>query len=402
MRDVVGRRAGRTALGAGLGAALIVAIALLCSAGAAGASAPAAAAPAGATSAHLGLIVPASGSVVVVRRSAGQDSLWSVDPVTATPTQLVNLPFRPTRVEQSPGGRRLAYLPSTAGPKVYVYDTRTGTLVRRSLAARGVKVVDSLTWLSSTKLLVAGKSTRGVAFYPFADRLYVLNAVTGASARYRALSGTEPSVAPAAGRLVYVHFSEGGRVASGSSARWITERLYRIKLAAGAKPHLLASVKYADDVGIRLFHDPRLSPSGAYVITSTTGSDISVNYRVRSAATGKVRRTVSTELLGNDVTAWSNQGDRVALWSMPLADNTNTTQLLVYNPAGNVLRGSAKLSKVVVTGLAWSSNGDVLACSVRGFTSPDDAAELWTIAPASLSSSVPTDLGAGSMPVFVP
>jgi hypothetical protein len=285
---------------------------------------------------------------------------------------------------------------------VYVYDTRTGTLVRRSLAARGVKVVDSLTWLSSTKLLVAGRSTKGDAFYPVADRLYVLNALTGVSARYRGLSGTEPSVAPAAGRLVYVRFSQGGRMTNWMSAHWITERLYRVKLAAGARPHLLASATYADDMGIHLFHDPRLSPSGAYVITSTTGSDISVNYRVRSAATGKVRRTVSTELLGNDVTAWSNQGDRVALWSMPLADNTNTTQLLVYNPAGNVLRGSAKLSKVVVTGLAWSSNDALLAYSLRGFISPDDAAELWTIDPASLSSSVPTDLGAGSMPVFVP
>ena len=400
MHSLASPRAGRTVLGAVLGAALTVAIALLFSAaaGAGGASAAAASA----TTANHGVTIPAPGSIVVVRRSAGHDSLWSVDPVTKTATKLAALPYRPARVEQSPGGRRLAYLSTAAGPKVYVYDTHTGTGHTWSLAARGVKVVDSLAWLSSTKLLVAGKSTHGFAFYPFADHLYVLNAATGASKRYGRLAGTEPSVAPAAALLVYVHFSEGGFVASGSPARWITERLYRLKLVAGAKPHLIGSVKYSSDFGMRRFHDPRLSLDGKYLITSTSGSDISVSYMVRSAATGKAIKTVSTELLGSDVTAWSNLSDRVAFWSMPLADNTNTTQLLVYKPAGNVLSHSAKLSKVAVTGFAWSANDALLAYSLRGFNSLDDVAELWTIDPTTLSSSTPTDLGAGSMPVFVP
>jgi hypothetical protein len=402
MRSLIGSRFGRAVLGVGLGAALAVAVVVLGAAGVAGASgAPAGAAVASVSAANSGAI-PAPGSIVVVRRSAGHDSLWSVDPVSATATRLVALPFRPARVEQSPGGRRLAYLPTTAGPKVYVYDTHTGTLLSRSLAARGVKVVDSLTWLSSTKLLVAGKSTRGATSYPFTDRLYVLNAVTGASARYRKLAGTEPSVAPAAALLVYVHLSEGGHVSSGSPLRWVFERLYRLKLVSGAKPHLIGSVKYASGYDVRRFHDPRLSLDGKYLITSTTGSDISVSYMVRSAATGKARRTVNTELAGREATAWSSLSDRVAFWSMPLADNTNTTQLLVYKPAGNVLSHSAKLSKVAVTGFAWSANDALLAYSLRGFNSLDDVAELWTIDPTTLSSSTPTDLGAGSMPVFVP
>ena len=400
MHSLASPRAGRTGLGAVLGAALTVAIALLFSAAAGAGGAPTAAASA--TTANHSVTTPASGSIVVVRRSAGHDSLWSVDPVTKTATKLAALPFRPARVEQSPGGRRLAYLPTAAGPKVYVYDTHTGMGHTWSLAARGVKVVDSLAWLSSTKLLVAGKSTHGFAFYPFSDHLYVLNAATGASKRYGRLAGTEPSVAPAAARLVYVHFSDGGRVASGSPMRWVIERLYRLKLVSGAKPHLIGSVKYSNDVGILRFHDPRLSRDGKYLITSTSGSDISVSYMVRSAATGKAIKTVSTELLGSDVTAWSNLSDRVAFWSMPLADNTDTTQLLVYKPVGNVLSHSAKLSKVAVTGFAWSANDALLAYSLRGFNSLDDVAELWTIDPTTLSSSTPTDLGAGSMPVFVP
>ena len=82
---------------------------------------------------------------------------------------------------------RIAYLPTVAGPRVYVYDTRTGVLQAWSLAARGVKVVDSFAWVSSTRLVVAGKPTHGYALYPFVDRLYSVNATTGAVKRLGSL-----------------------------------------------------------------------------------------------------------------------------------------------------------------------------------------------------------------------
>ena len=413
MHGLGGPKARGSALRAA-GAALVVAIVMLFSTAVAAASGPAVAASgpavtggattgaAAANATRFGVIVPTPGSLIVVRRSAGQDSLWSVDPANAMASELVTLPFRPAGVAQSPGGRRLAYLPMSAGPTVYVYDTRTDTLVSRSLAARGVKVIDSLTWLTSTKLLVAGKATGGSAFFPFADRLWVLNAVTGTASRFRNLAGTEPSVAPAGALLVYVRLSDGGRITSGSPMRWVIERLYRLKLAAGTKPHLLRTAKYPNDLDIRRFHDPLLSQRGSYLTTSTTGSDISVSYMVRSTVTGDVRRTINTALLGRAVTSWSNHGNRVALWSMPLADNTNTTRLLIYSPATDLLSHSATLSKVAITGLAWSSNDALLAYSLRGFASLDDVAELWTIDPTTLSLSSAKDLGTGSMPVFAP
>ena len=102
MRSLVGSRAGRVARGAVVGAALAVAI-VLAAVGVAGAAGGAAAAsPATAPTAHFGTVLPASGSIIVVRRSAGSDALWSVDPVTKSATELVPLSFRPSRVEQSP------------------------------------------------------------------------------------------------------------------------------------------------------------------------------------------------------------------------------------------------------------------------------------------------------------
>ena len=415
MHGLGGPKAGGVALRAA-GATLVVVLALLfftavaaASGTATGAGAPAAtggtaigAAGATTTAASHGIVVPAPGSLIVVRRIAGQDSLWSVDPGTAMVSQLTTLPFRPASVTQSPGGRRLAYLPMSTGAAVYVYDIGTNTLVKRSLAGRGVKVVDSLTWLTSTKLLVAGKTTAGRAFYPFADRLWVLNTVTGAASRFRNLAGTEPSVAPGGTLLVYVRLSDGGRISSGSPLRLVVERLYRLKLAAGTTPHLLRTARYPNDLDIRRFHDPLLSQRGGYLTTSTTGSDISVSYMVRASVTGDVRRTIRTALIGQALTAWSHHGNHVALWSMPLADNTTTTRLLVYDPTSDVLAHSATMSKVVVTGLAWPADDALLAFSLRGFTSPDDAAELWTIEPTTLSPMSLRDLGAGSLPVFAP
>jgi hypothetical protein len=293
---------------------------------------------------------------------------------------------------------RLAYLPMVAGPRVYVYDTRTGVLQARSLAARGVKVVDSVAWLSSTKLVVAGKPTGGYALYPFADRLYELNAVTGAVKRLGSLLGTEPTAAPGAA-LAFVRLSDAGPVAGGSPLRWVVERLYRLGHGA-SRPRLIASAKYADGFDIRVFRDPRLSHDGAYLITSTTGSDISVRYTVRSATTGKALRTVNTTLAGRDATAWSALTRQVAFWGMPPVDSATTTRLAIFDATTKALRSSAKLSQVAVTGLSWSYDDALLAYSLRGLQAADDAAELWTVDPATLASQ--TDLGAGSMPAFLP
>ncbi len=395
MRSLVGSRAGRAARGAVIGAALAVAI-VLAAAGVAGA---AAASPATPPTAHFGTVLPASGSIIVVRRSAGQDALWSVDPVSKAATELVPLSFRPSRVEQSPGGQRLAFLTTAAEPRVVVYDTHTGALHTWSLAARGVKAVDSLAWLTSTKLVVAGRPSHGFRFYPFTDRLYVLNAATGASRRYDNLIGTEPTVAPAK-RLVYVRLSDGGRVAMGSPVRWVIERLYSLRLVAGARPRLIGSVKYPNAYDIRHFYEPRLSRDGRYLITSTTGSDISVRYTVRAAATGKALKTVSTTI--GHTTAWSNLGDQVAFWGMP-GGSATAAVLFVYHAATNTVSKSAKLPHVAVTGLGWSSDDSLLAYSLvntGGGAFAPDVSELWTLDPASLASQ--NDLGKGGLPVFMP
>ena len=99
---------------------------------------------------------PQPSSIAVVRREAGRDALWSIAPADGAATKLVDLSFRPARIEASPDGAKLALLPSTTGPRVSVYDTAAGTLRALSLAPRGVRQVDAIAWLSNGRLLVSG------------------------------------------------------------------------------------------------------------------------------------------------------------------------------------------------------------------------------------------------------
>ena len=178
------------------------------------------------------------------------------------------------------------------------------------------------------------------------------------------------------------------------------ERLYSLRLVAGARPRLIGSVKYPNAYDIRHFYQPRLSRDGAYLITSTTGSDISVHYTVRAAATGKALKTVSTTI--GHTTAWSSLGDQVAFWGMP-GGSATAAVLYIYHAATHTLSTSAKLPHFAVTGLGWSSDDSLLAYSLVNTGGTDfapDVSELWTLDPASLASQ--TDLGPGGLPVFMP
>lgn len=398
------RKSGRRRRAASFGATAAVVVVAL--AGALGASVrPAAASAADVAASRVGA-TPAAGTIVAVRRIAGHDSLWTVDPLSTSATQLVALSplYRPSRVEASPGAVRLAYLSVTLGPTVTVYDTQTGTLSTWSLAARGVRFVDSFAWVSSTKLLVAGRAKSRNTFYPVADRIYVLNAVTGASHLFAGLTGTEPTVAPAAARLVYVHLGIGGPVPRTylpswrGGAHWVVERLFSLRLINGARPRLIASVRYVSGPFVRHFQNPRLSADGSYLITLADDPlNADSRYTVRSATSGKARKTVETLWSSSVLPAWSSLGDQVAFAATQLGDGSRSATLFVCDALTRSVRHSALLDSTDASGLAWSPDDASLAYSLPG---PGDAEELWTADPKSLSLS--SDLGSGSMPVFMP
>ena len=95
--------------------------------------------------------------------------------------------------------------------------------------------------------------------------------------------------------------------------------------------------------------------------------------------------------------AWSHTGDRVAFWGIPGPH----TDLFVYDTAlKSLAHGSATSGDAVnVTGIAWAPDDSLLAYAVNSWQGADRG-HLWTIDPAL--SAAPTDLGSGSLPVWLP
>ena len=340
-----------------------------------------------------------STSIVVVRRSGTQDSLWLVSASDASSTKIVDLPFRPARILASPDGAKVAILPATPGGRVYVCYLLHAKLAALSFVARGLRQIDGMTWLSATRLLVSG-SGDATRFYRFADKLCVVTTTSGKPAAFRRLHGTEPSAAPGAKRLVYVRLRDGGAVAANPGARFVIESLVSLRLAPGSRPRVIGRARYIDSLDIRRFRDPAVSPDGKDVVTSTTGSDISASYMVRSVAGGTALHTTSTTLAGRDVTAWSPAGETVAYWGMPAASSGTQADVYVYHAAAKVLTVDGPFANVAVGGLAWAPDASLLAYSLRGLGQAADRGELWTVDPGT--SAAPTDLGQGALPVWLP
>ncbi len=340
-----------------------------------------------------------SAGIVVVRRVHGRDSLWMVSPSDAGAAKLADLPVRPARMVASPDGAKVAIQPATVSGTIYVLNVSRAKLVALSLAALGVKQIDGFTWLSATRLLVSGSGSSQPTSYPLADRLYTVT-TSGGTGSFRGLHGSEPSAAPAAHSLVYTRLRDGGADSADPGARFVVEDLMSLKLVAGSTPHVIGHARYVNSFDIRRYRDPGVSPDGKYVMTSTTGSDISATYTVRAVATGKALRTKSTALAGRDVVAWSLTGDEVAFWGMPPAQSGAVADVYVYSAASKVLTARGPLANVAVTGLSWAPDGALLAYGLHGLNDAPDQGHLWTAAPGN--AGTPTDLGQGSLPVWLP
>ena len=363
------------------------------SASAASSSIPAAAAPA-----PRAIPTPQPSSIAVVRREGGRDALWSVAPAGAAATKLIDLSFRPVRMEPSPDGSKLALLRSSGGPRVFVYDIAAGTLKSLSLAPRGVKQVDAFTWRSNRRLIVSG-SRAVTSKYALNDRLYAVDVATGTSFWFRKLQGTEPSVAAQAPRLVYVRLTDAGPDPAQPGTRLVSEKLLSLKLVGGSTPRVIARARYSDGFDVRRFRDPRVSPNGRALISSTTRSDVGATYTVRAVATGERLFSKDTQLAGRDVTAWDAQSGRVAFWGIALRA-PQATRIYVYDLIVDTLSAGDRYADRTATGLSWAPDGSRLAYTLSAFGNAADLGRLWIVDPAT---STPAQvLGAGGLPAWLP
>ena len=278
--------------------------------------------------------VPVVESVLVARSAGDHDALWLLSPLDGTPTAAGDLPGKAGSVAVSPDGANVAYLPANGGPRVWVGYGPLGPKTI-SLAAAGVRRVDSFTWIDDHRLVVSGATRASAGYYQ--DRLFLVNVTTGKTASFRDLRGTEPSAAPAVGKVAYVRLTivKPGTAAN-RNVPTIRESLRVVGVAGGTGRTVIAETYrlYADH---RSFAKPRLSPDGKWLLTGQTGSDVSVTYTIRDSGIGYPLLTISTGALLSQ-SGWNAAG-RAAFGGTPNLTTADEACVWAYTRTGAHWRG---------------------------------------------------------------
>jgi hypothetical protein len=333
--------------------------------------------------------------VLVARRSGGHDALWLLSQADGSATAAGSLPGFAGSVAVAPDGQNVAYLPESGAPRVWL---GYGPLAPRniSLVPAGVKQVDSLVWITDDKLLVSGVTTGRYAD-PRKDRLFLVTASTGKVRSFRGLRGTEPSAAPGVGQVAYVKLTtlDNGSPRNGNSPL-INESLKLLRLDRSGGGRTVTSERYREYADHRALSQPKLSPTGAWLLTGQTGSDVRVTYAVREAQLGYPFLTVFAPALQAEA-GWDAAGRRTAFAGTPSPLTQQEACVWVYDVVtGTMTRTPGGLLPDLMIGeLAWSASGDLVA-GAFGVGSPIRHV---LVMPGDLASV--KDLGTGRLPAWV-
>ena len=332
-------------------------------------------------------------SVLVVRSAGGHDALWLLSPVDGTPTAAGDLPGKAAAVAVSPGGADAAYLPTKAGARLWI---GWGPLGPKSISLEpaGVRRIDSFTWVDDHRLLVSGAAGAHARYEQ--DALYLVNVTTGKTSPFRGLHGVEPYGVPALGKVVYTRLAilKAGTAAD-NYARTVRESLRVVKVSRG-KGSTIVSDTYTTELDHRTFAQPQLSQDGKWFVTGSTGSDVSVTYSVLGKW-GYPLFNVFTAAL--DVKAGWTAAGLTAFAGMPSTSLGDESCVWVCDPARATLVCTTPglLPHVMITDLAWSAAGDLVAGALStGTKSP--TRHVYVI-PGSLTTA--NELGTGRLPVWV-
>jgi hypothetical protein len=333
-------------------------------------------------------------AVLVARRAGDHDTLWSLSPVDGTPTAAGDLPGYAGSVAVSPDGANVAYLPENGSPRVWLGHGPLGPK-NISLAAAGLRRVDSFTWVDDQRLMVSGVTSASARYYQ--DRLFVVNVATGKTHAFRGLRGIEPYAVPALGRVSYARLTV---VKPGTAANQYTptirESLRIVNMSGGAGRTVLSETYklFADH---RSFARPQLSRNGKWLLTAATGSDPSVTYSVREAGGGYPLLALFTVSL--DAQAGWDAAGRTAFAGTPGLGTIDAACVWVYDAAKGTLARtpSGLLPHLMIIGLDWSASGDLVAGATSWGVTPQTRHVI--VIPGDLGSA--TDLGRGRLPVWV-
>jgi Tol biopolymer transport system component len=230
------------------------------------------------------------------------------------------------------------------------------------IANPALVAIDSVAWLSSQALLIAGFTVPAKNQGEDAE-LLVYDLVAGSAEPLKddvgvALRGVSVSASADGGRVVYVTYTDQKTDQYGL---WTaTERLNVLDRETGAVTQL-GSSKALFDVNSRRFDDPLISPTGTAVIYRQAGSDVGTSYTVVDI--NGTTLMPAKELMFPAGYAWDPGGTKVIFTGQSIMGSGNgaVAFYLFDTSRGGKPKVIARYSKTVVQDLAWSPDGSTIA-----------------------------------------
>ena len=338
----------------------------------------------------------AAPSVLTLRESGGQDTMWLVPSSGGAATAAGTLPGTANWGMQSPDGTTVVYSPDGNKPELWV---GYGPLAPKtiSLKSAGIKTLRWLVWSNNSTVMIAG-STKANDNDEYNDRLYTVDLSSGKVTSFRNLKGTEPSVDPASGKVAYTVLKKlDNGTAHNNHTPLIRESLKLTTLTGAGAGRTIGSRQYRPFADMRFFAGSLLSPGGGYIVAGQTGSDVRITYTLYGADSGTPWLTLFAPAL--QVQAWSPDGKKLALGGSTAVSGDDSTPCVFVDDVttGTLTRTGDSLFLAdpgMIVGAAWSLDGQLLADVLA-----DGQGDVLLLDPSDLSRV--TKLGAGHLSVWV-
>jgi WD40 repeat protein len=267
------------------------------------------------------------------------------------------------QIAYSPDGKWLACIAGTwRRSELWLFDASTGDARQVTASTPDIVAVDSIAWLSSRDLLVAGYTEAPKATGQNADFLVydtVSEGVTPLTGNGGvALRGVSVSASREGAEVAFVTYTDHKTNSYGMTTA--LERLELLDRASGQVTEL--GRNRADfEVNARAFDEPLISPEGQAIIYRRAGSDVGTSYTV-VAVDGSVLMPAKETMMPAGY-AWDPGGTKVVFTGQP-ASSSGEASVTFWEfdvEAGGSPQVLAKYQDAIVQELSWSPDGSTIA-----------------------------------------
>ena len=343
-------------------------------------------------------------TVLTLRTNGDHDELWQLSTTGGAATKVGDLPGSAAWTTASPNGTTVACLPMLGKPEVWI-GYGPGAPKTISLQSAGIKTLNYISWTTNSQLIVAG-SKKAKDYMGYNDSLYLVDVGTGAVTPFRGLSGCQPSVSFATGKIVYVKFKklDNGNKKNGYTPKYRESLMLTTLNGSGAGTEL-ASQDYRAMADYRAFNWPQIAAGGFWVVYGQTGSDVSVTYNIALLGDAYVTDWIQMPQGTPPATGWAPSSPLLAFGGqVTVSDSLKSCVYIADVDGGAIGRTGADVFSGAGAGfiedLSWS-DGTQIVVDAADMSASDSSTEGIVMLLDTKDLTKATKLGAGHLSVWV-